>query len=100
MLTGLEGREISLQSQEQPGLPSSRNDSGTRNSRILSCDRSHWLYSADGLLHIILGRLGFLELVPKNTDTMTTLTTRSNKRPLSLTQDSVSPVSIHQTVAG
>ena len=100
MLTGLEGREISLQSQEQPGLPSSRNDSGTGNSRILSCDGSHWLDSADGLLHVILGRSGFLELVPKNADTMTTVTTMSNKRPLSLTQDTVSPVGIHQTVAG
>ena len=49
----------------QPGLPSTQNDSGTRNSRILSWDRSHWLYRADGLLHVILGRLGFLELVPK-----------------------------------
>lgn len=37
--------------------------------------------------------VGFLELVPKNADTMTTVTTMSNKRPLSLTQDSVSPVS-------
>lgn len=88
MLTGLEGREISLQSQEQPGLPSSRNDSGTGNSRILSCDASHRLYSAGGLLHVILGRSGFRELVPKNADTMTTVTTMSNKRPSSLTQDS------------
>lgn len=80
--------EISLQSQEEPGLPSNRNDSGTGNSRILSCDASHRLYSADGLLHVILGRSGFRELVPKNADTMTTVTTMSNKRPLSLTQDS------------
>lgn len=46
------------------------------------------------------GETGFSRTGAKNADTMTIVTTMSNKRPLSLTQDSVSPVGIHQTVAG